>query len=320
MSATRVFFPAGVQILSTYLGHVGSQQVDNQLQDLTVHPTGGAFPNLTGSKEWSPEAAVETPDIVAALALMTELNFCADLAAGNVDLYFREAKLRGMQESVADTAKHQVYRMQENAMLYWESLQCGQKDDFAKMQIKIAATWDGTNDPVQVPAGALPDAAAAPALFTLGPVYINGTLFDGETNLSWANNPEVVKTSASGEASPSHVCLRRVKPVITLQGCNLRAVSAWDRDGFAITNLTIYLRRRRPSKINWADNEAKHLRIVATAGSAKWKSTGGDPANATVEIHLHEATPGAGLMTVTPAVAITAPTGTTTTTTTTTTT
>jgi hypothetical protein len=315
MTVSRLFYPAGIRVNATYLGHCGEQSVDNGLEDVTVFPSGDALPNFTGNKMHAPEYQVDTQDLAAALALMVDAGLAADLSAVNVDLFFREAKPQGLNEDVAGSGKHQIYRLEDNALLYWDSLQWSQDDDAAKLGIKCVPVYNGSNAIIQVPDEAIEAAAAQVAPWTGGPLYINGTLFSGIKSMQWQNNVQVEKVAADGEAWPTLVTIKQVKPVITIETMDLRAIAALDADGTAITQFTHYLRRRKPSRLNYADGDAQHIKLLATAGSLKWKKSGGNPATATVEIHLHK---GAGdLFTISTGQTIVA--GTTTTTTTTTT-
>jgi hypothetical protein len=314
MPLSRLFFPAGLRIDSTYLGHCGEQSVDNGLEDLTVFPSGDALPNFTGNKMHAPEYQVDTQDLAAALALMTDHGLAADLSAVNADLFFREAKSLGLNEDVDDATKHQIYRLEDNALLFWESLQARQEDDAARLSLKLVPVSNGSNAIIQMPAEDLPAAASQVAPWTLGDVYVNGAHFDSCKSMQWANNVQVEKQAADGEALPTFVTIRQARPVITIETTNLRTVADFAAEGAAITDLVIFLRRRKPSLLNYANNDAQHIKLSAGAGSLKWKRAGSNPATATIEIHLHK---GAGdLFAVATSQAIAAPSGTTTTTTT----
>jgi hypothetical protein len=289
MTVSRLFNPAGLRVDSTYLGHVGEQSVDNGLEDLTQWAAGSAFPNFTGNKLHAPEYQVDTLDIVAALGLMTESDLAADLAAVNVDLFFREHKAQGIHESVSDTAKHQIYRLQENALLYWDSIQARQEDDAARISLKVVPIWNGTNAIIQMPAEAIPASAAQVAPWTLGPIWVNGAQISGVKSMQWQNNVQVEKVAADGEEVPTYVTIKQVKPVITIETLDLRTVAGYSADGVAVTDLQIYLRRRKPSLLNYADGDAQHIKLSASTGSLKWKRSGGSPSTGTIEIHLHTA-------------------------------
>lgn len=289
MTVSRLFNPAGLRVDSTYLGHVGEQSVDNGLEDLTQWASGNAFPNFTGNKMHAPEYQVDTLDIAAALGLMTESDLAADLSAVAVDLFFREHKAQGIHEGVDDTAKHQIYRLEDNSLLYWESLQARQEDDAARIALRVVPIYNGSNAIIQMPAEAIPASAAQVAPWTLGPIWINGAQLSGVKSMAWANNVQVEKQAADGEAVPTYVTIKQVKPVITIETLDLRTVAGYAAEGVAVTDLQIYLRRRKPSLLNYADGDAQHIKLTAANGSLKWKRSAGSPSSATVEIHLHTA-------------------------------
>lgn len=286
MPVSRLFYPAGLRIDSTYLGHVGEQSVDNGLEDLTVFASGDALPNMVGNKMHAPEYQVDTQDLAAALALFTDTAVALDATAVNVDLFFREAKPQGLNESVTDDTKHQIYRLEDNALLYWESLQWSQDDDAARLAIRCVPIDNGSNSIIAMPAEGLPAASSQVAPWTGGPVWINGAQLTSVRSVQWANNIQVDKVAADGEATPSFVSIKQVRPVITLETHDLRTIAALAAEGDCVTDLVLYLRRRRPCKLNYGDSDAQHIKISAGAGALKWKRSGGNPASATVEIHL----------------------------------
>jgi len=289
MSLQRLFFLAGIKIGAVYLSHVSGQSINNALEDITVFPAGHAFPRFTGSKSWSPEITVEATDLAAIITMLgTAPQIVKDLSAGNVDLLYREAKKHGINESVSDTDKHQVYRGALNACLYWDTLQASQDDDAAQWSLRVLLNDAGASDPVQVPAAALDAAGTQVAPWTLGPWLINGTQLQGLTSARIALNAEIERRAADGEAIPSFAAVKQVRPVITLETTDLRTVAGFAREGFAITSLTGYFRRRRPSKLLYEDSDAQHVSFTGYAGTGKWMETSGDPASARIEIALHE--------------------------------
>ncbi len=305
MPLARLFYLAGLRIDSTYLSHVASQSVDNALEDITVYPAGHGFPRFTGSKSWSPEIPVETTDLAGAIGLLANATICADLSSVNVDLLYREAEASGIHSNVATTSLHQVYRGQSNAFLYWESLSANQDDDAASFAMRVLLQDAGGSDPVQVPAVALPAAGLQTAPWTLGPWSINGAPIGSVTSARIDMNPEIERLAADGEATPTFVAIRRLRPVITIETANLRAVSALAREGFPVTTLTGYFRRRRPNRLLYAAGDAQHVRFAAAVGGSppagdavgtgKWRETSGDPASARLEIALQESASGANL-------------------------
>lgn len=286
MSLSRLFYLAGIKVDSSYLGHVGDQSVDNALDHVTLFPAGAAYPVFSASKQWAPEWTVGVTDLAGLFALLGDDDLTKDLSALTTDLYFREALASGLNSDVTDATKHQIYRLQSCSMMWWDSLSARQDDDAASVQVKVAAYGNGSNDPIQVPAAAISAAAAQVAPWTLGPVKVNGTFLDGVQSVSIANNCEVIKHKSDGDAFPTLITIRRCRPVVTIETSNLRACAAYAREGVAITALDVFLKRRKPSKLCYADNESQHIKIAYEAGSLKWMGSRGDPASGTLEAHI----------------------------------
>lgn len=332
MATQTLFFPAGVAFDSVYLAHVGDQSIDQNLEDLFMHPAGDWAPNYTGSKSYAPEIAVTTFDIAKALDLMTTNDLCADLTAIAVDVYQRAVQSHAMAYDTDET-EHLIHRLNENAMLYWREITTNQNEE-ATITLTICVSDNGANECLlQVPSQAIDDVGTQEAPFTLGhiEVEVDGSttpiLLTGVKQFSWNNNPEVLKEAADGDESPGFLALQRVRPVITLESTDLENIRsnfcATDQKGIGLDRVTVYLRRRRPNKINYSDSDAVHIKIEAAAGAAgtigslRWRRISGDPARVSVEIQLHRLGT-AALFEVTTDTAIALESTTTTTTTTTT--
>lgn len=286
MSLSRLFYLAGIKIDSSYVGHVADQSVDNALDHVTLYPAGDAYPVFTASKQWAPEWSVGVTDLKALIDMLDADDLTVDLSAKTTDLYFREAKANGLNSDVTDTDLHQVYRLQSCSLLYWDSLSARQDEDAATMQVKLAAYGNGSNDPVQVPAAAIEAAAAQVAPWTVGPVRINGTFIDGVQSIQIANNLEVIKHKTDGDAVPTMITIRRARPVVTIETSNLRTVAGFAREGVAITALDVFLKRRKPNKLVYADADLQHIKFAYESGTLKWMASRGDPASATIEAHI----------------------------------
>lgn len=335
MANQQIFFPAGVLIDSVYLAHVGDQSIDQGLEDLFMHPAGDWAPNYTGSKSYAPEISVETFDISKALDLMTVNALCVGLCSVDVDIFQRCVEACAMAYDT-DESEHHVYRLTDDSLLYWDQIQVNQNDE-AKISLKLIVKDNGTNEPLlQVPAQTIEDVGVQNAPFTLGPIEVitdggaTAIVITGLASMTWANNCETVKESADGDESPGFIAVKSVRPVISFETTDLELLNtsfcATDQKGIGLDRVRVFLRRRRPNKVNYADADAVHVKLEAdvgvatgTIGSLRWKQVKGDPAKAAVEIHLHRCGT-AALFTYTKDVAITTGTGTTTTTTTTTTT
>jgi hypothetical protein len=311
MTTTKLFIPAGVKIGNTFLGHCGDQSVDQGLDELTVFPSGDWAPNLTGSKQWAPDFAVESHDLDLALDLM-DLNAVAhSCLLEEVYLYQRQALSHGFQTAEASAA-HQAFLLNSNALLYWEQLSASQADEAAKLSLKLAATLQNGNPPL-VAAGSqvIEDAAGQNAPYTLGPVKLNGSILEGVSQQAVALNLKVEKIASNGDSSPTYIGIHQIRPVLTFDTTDLDTICALDPDGSPVTALTSFWRRRRANKVAWLDSEAKHIKLYTptvvapnSVGTLKWKRVAGSPAKVSCEVHLHRNAPGAALLSYAKAVTI----------------
>lgn len=308
MSLTKIYFPAGLKIDSTYLPHCGEQSLDQGLDELTVFPSGDWAANMTGSKQWAPEFQVDCLDVSAALDLC-DLNYIAkDCKAVNVQLLQRCASTHAFQTAVGSAA-HMVYALNANALLYWDQISASQGDDGARLQVKLAASiYGGATPLVATGSQTLSNPGAQNAPWTLGPIKLNGTLLDGVTQVSWANNVKLEKIAADGYGSPQLLVISQVRPVITFDCHDVDTICALDADGDNVTEFLSFFRKRRPNKVVWADSDAYHVKLytpnAATVGTIKWRRVAGSPAKVSCEVSLHRSAPTAALFSYSKNVAI----------------
>lgn len=289
---TRLFYPAGVKLNTTYLAHVGQQSGEFNLEDLTIHPAGDFAPNFVGSKSWAPEFSLQTQDIEKALDLMATEALCRSMAAETAKLYFRAATAYGLQQAVG-SAVHAVYQLQSDALLYWDSLQVNQNNE-AQLSLKLVAADNQSNAILAaLPSQTIDAAGVLEAPFTLGDIVVNGTAVDGVKSFTWQNNVEVVKEASCGNESPTFVCIRRVRPVIQFEATDLQTFAGYDDDGEPLETVTVWLRRRRPNKVNYDDSDSEHIKLEADGGGTGQyigrlitRNVGGDPGRVQAEIHL----------------------------------
>lgn len=268
---TNLFKPAGLDIndggTSVYLGHIGDQSADFGLDKFTVRSAGDFAPSSAGAKGFMPTYQVNSFDVVEALDLMTEQHLARDVSAGNIDLLYRKMKPQAMQYPTT-ASEHAKYRLQQNALLYWDSLQVSKDDEGARIAVRVDASDNGTNAPLQTLVDqTLPAAAGAASLYTIGAVDINGTRLGGIQSLQWQNNVKLMKIQADGATGATIVVIEEVTPTISIDTTNIEFIkSTYGDDGFCCTSLAVYLRKRKPCKVNHLDTETVHVKLSATNG------------------------------------------------------
>ncbi len=304
MTTTRLFYPAGIRIGTEIIRQMNDQSVDANLEDLTEYAAGDFVPSFTGSRSLAPEFQQTTIDVHRVLELCDPNDGGAEwlsrsVAAGNADMWFRQGQSNAWRYSETET-QHVVYRMIQNAMMYWSTLQA-QQDQEATIQYTVCASLTPTNPLLTLLNNtAIQEAPRVEHVWTLGPILVNGAPIDGLQSMQWSNNIEVDKVAGSGEEGPSFLCGRQARPVVSFDGHDLEGGQSTGTQGLALSGdgLRVYLRRRAVSGINYQDSDAVHVLLHATGGTVKWRRTTGDRGMGTWEVHLHRPAAGAALFDV----------------------
>lgn len=309
MSAPHVFRPAAIEVGATYLQHCGDSDLSQQFADLTMFPAGDWAPDVLGAHHKAPEFSLPCQDVAAALALMTTNNICRNCGAETVTLFARKVQKTAMAYAHA-SAQHSRFRLVSDSLLYWESLQANMQD-VAQIALKCVGYYNGSNAVLaHVASQTITAHQAALAPFTIGKVTVNGTTINDVVSINWNQNVQVYKHLADGVAAPTLVAVESVRPVITIESCDVAQMCAYDADGADVTTLEVFLRRKKPNNINYADGDAVHLCLatdggLVTAGMLRWQRVSGSPSKVSIEIALRRSAPLADLYTVTADTAIT---------------
>lgn len=283
--ANELFYPAGLDILGTYLGSVVDQSVETGAEEITQYASGDFMPGFVGQSKIAPGMQVDCHDISGALDLMNESALCRDCSGGTVRAMYRGAVNRSTRAAHGASA-HSCYSLVSNALLWWESI-TAQQDEEAKIEVHVDATYNGNNAPmVNLGAQTLLAAVDPVRFFTLGPVKVNGVLLNRVKSMTWKNNVGLAKESANGEEAPSYVAIDRLRPMVQVELQDLYQAAAFPPEGTVVTSLVVFLRKRRAGKINVPNGTAEHIKLEATAGGLKFARVSGDKASKRIEISL----------------------------------
>lgn len=255
------------------------------LEEITEFSAGHPEPLFTGHGLAAPAKSFTTSQIATLLTLVGS-DFVLNTSGSNTDLEYRRGANHGFR---ASGSVHRSFRATQG-MLVLDRIQASQGQQ-ATASARYLPTFDGTNDPLQ-PLGTVGLAATAQAAeqFTLGPVAINGSPLAGVRDVTVEFNPQTNPEAADGDEYNTYCDVETIMPVITIRG---RALSAWGTvalDGLAVTSFAFWLRRRQPSKINYADGSSQHILIAGTTGTAGMVQTTGGGRNKTeteLRVRLH---------------------------------
>lgn len=304
---TRLFYPAGMLVDATYLANVTDQEDRINFDDLTEFAAGDYAPSFTGSSGYEPVFNIDTPDVEGVFGLCTSAGvyLFKSCTTCDVKLFFRQGTNAGVVYA-ENSSNHVVMTASSNALLFWDSIKAAQGKQ-ATISTQTHLTDNGVNAPLtRTPSQTISSSPVVSDLFTLGPIYLNGSLLGSVTSMSWANNVQVDKVAANGDAAPSFVCIRKFRPVITIETNDVHSVAGYTVTGTALTDLKVYLRCRTRAGTNYADASTEHAKLTATKGTYKVTRTQGQQAGSTIEIHLERPSAGANVFTTYTGVAISA--------------
>ncbi len=283
MAAPRLYYPHAILLPdTTLLNQFEDLPAANNYADLAEYSASEVAPSFTGSHSAAPALSFTTTQIGALLEQLTVEDVAASLAAGNCDVFYRRGQNLGSRVA-AVTTSHLRCRMASNAFLSWESLSV-RDGALAEAQARILPVWDETNAPMQWTDGvALSGADNISELYTLGPLYLNGTLLEGVGSLDWQNNIEYEEIRADGKGFIVYAAIKRVRPVVTFDTTDRSVMATYGPEGTALTSLQVFLRKKQPSGINVDVETEEHIMLTSYLGTIK-----ADNAAARVQLHLRQ--------------------------------
>lgn len=231
--------------------------VDAMVQFAAGHPQ----PLFTSTRTVKPEVTFTTHQVGTAISEFGLMGL--DLSGGNVDLYYRLAADHGARVAGATTS-HIRLRM-VNAFGYIRTIRAAHRAE-ATVEIRICATYDGSNAPLVAAGGvALSGTSAAAEFYTLGPATVNTTSVGGQ-DASVELNPDVIEVGDEGEVFNTFVAIRTIQPIVTLRGFD---VSQWANIGLTgtpLSALVVYLRRKAADGDNVANGTSAHCKVTGGTG------------------------------------------------------
>lgn len=280
--------PASIEADSALLAGISSFDLSTNTQTRSESSDGEARARMTNVFAQDPTATFQSTDIVSALGITSQLG--VSISAMTAGLKFYLAKM--VDEATADPGSvHRMFTIVQG-ILVPKSLS-GSGDGDVTLDGEATATWDGTNDPIQISdTAALPVISAAAARFGLGSATI-GSVSIGQVNqlsIDFGIELEVLRDGAN--IWPEMVIIKSIKPVLSLTGTKISNFAAGGIPllGKAGThaNTTFWLRKRESGATFLADATAEHVKFTA-AGLAYVETVGGShdqPAELSIKMPL----------------------------------
>lgn len=283
MPATNVHNVHGIDLDGTFVSQLTSVRAQTGTSPVRVAPAGYDTPLFSGVDSQIHQIDFSSPQIAT---LLGELGFYGVAYSSPVTLFHKKMSNLGRFEA-AGSSVHQTIALAESRGC-WSTLSARQ-GGMASLDCMLCPRWDGTNTPF-VAAGSqtLSGTSTAAEVYTLGPVLINGTQWEGLEEMTLSLNPEMRKVVADGENWPRHIGLQRLAPMLALRGYRMEGWTDFTAVATPLTALVVYLRRRQSGTVNYSDAASQHIKLTL-AGSGTItvdQSSGGETDDAMLGLNI----------------------------------
>lgn len=261
MTMAAKYYLHGIQLPDgTWITQLTDTTPTPNINYLTEYSAGEVVPSFRGAQGAKPEITFTTPQIKTILDACGMIG--ASQAAGNVDLYYREAVNLGTRTAIA-VAQHMRLRCVK-AFLHWTRISA-QQDQPATIACRLVPTFDGTTVPlVAISNAAIAAQGLASEQYTLGPVQLNAAAIGGVTGWDLELNPTLSEEASDGEDFLSWVGVERHDPVLSVTPRRLADWATAGLSGLALTAAVFYLRKRQPDLVRvYTDATAGHIKFSA---------------------------------------------------------
>ncbi|MEP3477998.1 MAG: hypothetical protein ABJZ55_02010 [Fuerstiella sp.] len=277
MTVSKVFVLHGFSTDTNFYSQLESSSLNNNIETMTVTPSGHTIPVFTAENGRRPEMQFTTHQVRTALAELGLLG--AD--AGTIVLRLRKVANKGSRVAAA-TTEHITYTA-NCALSYAMTIAAGAKKQ-ATISGRHAFLNDGTNAAlIYSGTAAQSGASTGGENFILGPIAHNGTFINGTDNLSIDLGPELIEPEEEILNEPTFAAIDRIVPTISFDTLD---ADVWALDGTAITNgLKLNLIRKRPDLDRFADADAQHILFTVAKGRIECESVSGNKSLTKVKIH-----------------------------------
>ena len=138
----------------------------------------------------------------------------------------------------------------------------------ASLRYDALATYDGSNEPIAISTAAVSGTPGVSALWTLGPVVLNGTEVNGVVDLEVPFGIREIVEGADGEVWPRYSAIMERRPAITFTTPDANLFNTLTLTGAAqgATDSLIYLRQMAEGSTRTAIDGGGHIKIAVDKG------------------------------------------------------
>jgi hypothetical protein len=269
---------------ATVIRGITQSQVGSGTQVRSEATSGELYPSLQSIVEQKPTGSFTTKELARALDACSPPGVSIATLTGGLVWYFTAEEDGGTRKTGSVHTSHKLTK----GLVYPTRLEAGERED-ATISYDALATWDGTNDPLQVSHAAALPAFAESESFGLGPATIGGIALTKFKRFSIDFGLVVEGEGKESEIFDRECTVAAWNPRLTLRGID----PAW-MDAAKIplggkvgihTDTKVYLRKRKSGGTFEDAAETVHICFTA-AGLAYIDSPAQASGNRRAEISL----------------------------------
>lgn len=295
MSTSKLFCDFAVKLHAltaqvggaVYVDGILDMGINSQLQSRVDVADGAVYGTFGALVSGAPVGRFSTNDLKALLdqAGLEGMKIDQDGTHPGVVLYAQKYKEGGTREAIS-SAVHLSWTI-ANGILVPRTLELSHQRA-AQISAEVIARKAGAVAPVVFSAtDQLP--AASPSVdveWTLGPVKLNAVTIDGVESVGVDFGIDVAAEGSDSDTYPTFTGIRRIQPVITLQGVHADQLSTLTVDGafYSATQVVLYARKLSEGGTFVADGTAQHVKLTLGKCRVDWDSVGGDPKRITMRL------------------------------------
>lgn len=261
---THVCGPARIaDATALIIDQVEGQALNLGTRKITRNSAGQYFPTFSGIQGQAPRFSLTTSQVGAVLGKITTKGL---ILATGFEIYNQLVDTATALRKSGST--HQKVAI-ATGLVIPRTLSCSSGGEARLTFDVVGVNAAGTTCPVALTESqALPTVSGISALFTLGPVKINGTQLEGNSDVSIDFGIRERLIQLDGVPYPQAVVIDSIMPKVTIKNKNASALATLGLAGTAqgATDSVIYFRKMLANGIRTADGTAEHLSFTIDDG------------------------------------------------------
>ncbi|MBX3465280.1 MAG: hypothetical protein KF878_00085 [Planctomycetes bacterium] len=286
MSVSKLYLDYAVKLhaataqsaAAVYVDGVRAASLNTGLRTMVEAGDGEVFGSFGSLVAGAPVARFTSVDLAVVLAQVgfSGMLVNSDGSHPGVELYFRRMAQGGTRMSGSVNHKTTI----ANGLAVLRRLSA-RHQEAAEVEVEVyARSNDGASPIVYDEAAALPSHNAGPdAVWTVGPIDVDGTTLQGIESVEVDPGVQVVSEGRDSDVYPTFCSIRSVQPSIRVRTRHLDITTSLTEDGLykAAGEVIVYFRKRAEGGTFVADATAEHISLTLGKCRIEPQAVEGDP-------------------------------------------